>query len=54
LQRRCLLPFSQQRQQHDMTVGKLQRVVMDSRSFLVDLTEDSRAVAVLYRSPRRS
>jgi hypothetical protein len=41
----CLLPFTKPRQQHDLAIGKLERVMMDVRRVLVDLAKDRNGVA---------
>src|SRR6516162_4709476 len=42
---RCLLPFAEPRQQHDLAIGELERVMMDVRRALVDLAKDRNGVA---------
>ena len=42
----CLLPFTKPRQQNDLAIGKLERVMMDVRRAIVDLAKDRDGVAV--------
>ena len=41
----CLLPFAEPRQQHDLAVGELERVMIDVENALVDLAKDRNGVA---------
>ena len=41
----CRLPFTKPRQQHDLTIGKLERVMMDVKRAFVDLAKDRNGVA---------
>jgi hypothetical protein len=41
----CLLPFTKPRQQHDLAIGKLERVMMDVKRAFVDLAKDRNGVA---------
>src|SRR2546429_7594189 len=41
----CLLSFTEPRQQHDLATGELERVMIDVKHALVDLTEDRNGVA---------
>src|SRR5262249_18269455 len=40
----CVLPFIESRQQHDLAIGELKRVMMDVRRALVDLAKDRNGV----------
>ncbi len=40
----CLLPFTEPRQQHDVAIGELERVMMGVKRALVDLTKDRNGV----------
>ena len=40
-----LLPFAEPRQQHDLAVGELERVMTDVKHALVDLAKDRNGVA---------
>ena len=40
----CLLPFAKPRQQHDLAVGELERVMTDVKHALVDLAKDRNGV----------
>jgi hypothetical protein len=46
----CLLPFTKPRQQHDLAIGKLERVMMDVKHALVDLAKDRNGMLVLARN----
>src|SRR5215471_4938235 len=55
LQHRRFLAFAKRGQEHDLTVGEFQRVVMHMRRFLIDLAEDRRRVLeALYALPEES
>jgi len=55
LQYRCLLALAERGQEHDLSVGKLQRVVMHMRRLFIELAEDRRRVLeVLYALPEES
>jgi hypothetical protein len=41
----CLLPFAEPRQQHDLAIGELDRIMMDVKHALVDLSKDCNGVA---------
>ena len=41
----CLLPFTKPRQQNDLAIGELERVMMDVKHALVDLAKDRNGVA---------
>src|SRR5215471_14477095 len=41
----CILPFIEPRQQHDLAIGKLERVMIDVKRALVDLAKDRNGVA---------
>src|SRR6266536_4732234 len=41
----CLLPFTEPRQQHDLAIGELERVMIDVKRALVNLTKDRNGVA---------
>src|SRR5262245_39146939 len=41
----CVLPFIEPRQQHDVAVGELERVMIDVKRALVDLAKDRNGVA---------
>ena len=41
----CLLPFTEPRQKHDLTIGELERVMIDVKHALVDLAKDRNGVA---------
>src|SRR5215471_13310736 len=41
----CVLPFIEPRQQHDLAVGKFERVMIGVRHTLVDLAKDRNGVA---------
>src|SRR5262249_32518659 len=41
----CLLSFAEPRQQHDLAIGELERVMIDVKHALVDLTKDRNGVA---------
>src|SRR6266446_7006463 len=41
----CLLPFIEPRQQHDLAIGELERVMIDVKRALVDLAKDRNGVA---------
>src|SRR6266536_6301813 len=41
----CLLPFIEPRQQHDLAIGELERVMIDVKCALVDLAKDRNGVA---------
>ena len=41
----CLLPFTEPRQQHDLAIGELERVMIDVKCALVDLAKDRNGVA---------
>ncbi len=41
----CLLSFTEPRQQHDLATGELERVMIDVKHALVDLTKDRNGVA---------
>ena len=53
LEHGCFLTFKQVGQHHDLPVGKFERVVMGSRLFLVDLSEDGRCVIELGCLPAK-
>jgi hypothetical protein len=40
----CLLPFTEPRQQHEVAIGELERVMMGVKRALVDLTKDRNGV----------
>ena len=42
---RCVLPFIESRQQHDLAIGELKRVMIDVKRALVDLAKDRNGVA---------
>jgi hypothetical protein len=46
-----LLTLTQRRQEHDLTIGKLQGVVMSSNSVFVDLPKDRDFVIYHFVSP---
>jgi hypothetical protein len=48
----CLLPFTKPRQQHDLAIGKLERVMMDVRHALVDLAKDRKGMVGVGTSSR--
>ena len=41
----CLLSFVEPRQQHDLAIGELERVMIDVKRALVDLAKDRNGVA---------
>ena len=41
----CVLPFMEPRQQHDLAVGELERVMVGVKRALVDLAKDRNGVA---------
>jgi hypothetical protein len=41
----CLLPFAEPRQQHDLAIGELERVMIHLKHALVDLAKDRNGVA---------
>ena len=41
----CVLPFIESRQQHDLAIGELKRVMIDVKRALVDLAKDRNGVA---------
>src|SRR6266567_3125692 len=41
----CLLSFTEPRQQHDLTIRELERVMIDVKHALVDLAKDCNGVA---------
>ena len=41
----CLLPFTEPRQKHDLTIGDLEHVMIDVEHALVDLAKDRNGVA---------
>src|SRR5260370_28037192 len=41
----CILPFTEPRQQHDLAIGELERVMIDVKPALVDLAKDRNGVA---------
>src|SRR5262249_25920088 len=41
----CVLPFIEPRQQHDVAIGELERVMIDVKRALVDLAKDRNGVA---------
>src|SRR5260221_2905151 len=41
----CILPFTEPRQQHDLAIGELERVMIDVKRALVDLAKDRNGVA---------
>src|SRR5258708_28400136 len=41
----CFLPFAEPRQQHDLAIGELERVMMNVKHALVDLAKDRNGVA---------
>src|SRR6516225_3098425 len=41
----CLLPFAEPRQQHDVAIGELERVMIHLKHALVDLAKDRNGVA---------
>jgi hypothetical protein len=41
----CVLPFIEPRQQHDLAIGELERVMIDVKRALVDLAKDRNSVA---------
>jgi hypothetical protein len=41
----CVLPFREPRQQHDVAIGELERVMIDVKRALVDLAKDRNRVA---------
>src|SRR5260370_16039839 len=41
----CVLPFIESRQQHDLAIGELERVMIDVKRALVDLAKDRNGVA---------
>ena len=41
----CLLPFTEPRQQNDLNIGELERVMIDVKHALVDLAKDRNGVA---------
>ena len=43
----CLLPFAKPRQQHDLAIGELERVMIDVEHALVDLAKDRNGVDVI-------
>lgn len=52
LQNGRVLAVAEKRQQHDLAVGELERVVMRRLFVLVDLTKDRRAMAERFVAPR--
>jgi len=48
LKDRRLLSFHQVRQQHDLAVRKLQGIVVDMRAVLIELTENSGLVGIIF------
>src|SRR6266566_9839857 len=40
----CPLPFTEPRQQHDLAIGELERVMIDVKHALVDLAKDRNGV----------
>src|SRR5258708_5403669 len=42
---RCVLPFREPRQKHDVAIGELERVMIDVKRALVDLAKDRNGVA---------
>ena len=53
LEHRCLLPFKHVRQEHDLPIWKLQRIMMGSRVVLIDLPEDRRRMGDHIRLPAK-
>src|SRR3984893_2203738 len=53
LEHRCFLPFKHVRQEHDLPVWKLQRIMMGSRVVLIDLPEDRRRMGDHIRLPAK-
>jgi hypothetical protein len=51
LKYRCLLAFTEFRQENHLPVRKLQRIMVSERLVLVDLSEDRRRVTESYRRP---
>src|SRR6266436_9039176 len=43
----CFLPFTEPRQQHDLAIGELERVMMNVKHALVDLAKDRNGVACI-------
>jgi len=41
---RCVLPFIESRQQHDLAIGELKRVMIGVKRALVDLAKDRNGV----------
>ena len=41
----CVLPFIEPRQQHDLAIGELERVLIGVKRALVDLAKDRNGVA---------
>src|SRR5437899_1706664 len=41
----CILPFKEPRQQHDLAIGELKRIMIGVKRALVDLAKDRNAVA---------
>jgi hypothetical protein len=50
----CPLPFTEPRQQHDLAIGELERVMMDVRRALVDLAKDRNGVAGIGTKHKRA
>ena len=48
----CFLTFNHVRQEHDLPVWKLQRIMMGSRVVLIDLPEDRRRMSITANSER--
>src|SRR3984893_4305937 len=53
LEHRCFLPFKHVRQEHDLPIWKLQRIMMGSRVVLIDLPEDRRRMGDHIRLPAK-
>ena len=49
---RCVLPFIESRQQHDLAIGELKRVMIGVKRALIDLAKDRNGVVDMARNMR--